>query len=178
MDIREMIREIEDKIAGEQKDMEAQEIIVNRLANDYREQLAILKAMKCKIAGMHKGLSELQEIHKEDAGDPPTDEIDADEYDERYKKLTDLLCAAIDVAIGRGLIMETVTTKTGNTLSMRKSIINRARNAIMRNCAGYSYIDFVDSLSENEMLKMRNIGEKSREVIRIAKELIREQKDK
>lgn len=176
MNIQEMIQETEDKIASDQKVIEAQEAVVNDLANKYKEQLAILKAMKCKVNGMYKGISELRELWREKTGDPKTDEIDADEYDERYKELTDLLYTATNIAVGRGIIMDTVTTKTGQTLSITKSIINRARNAIARNCAGYSFINFIDSLSEDELFKMRNVGEKSREVIRIAKELIREQK--
>ena len=173
MDIQEMINDIQEKIDVEQTRINEQEVLVNDLSRRYTEQMAILRAMRTSIQSLNKCVIELRRTQEERKIGEADYEEGGGYIDERYKELTALLDEAADIAIKRGLLIDSVTTKTGTTLSMRKSAVNRARHAIVRYCRGYSYIDYVATMTEDDLIALRNVGSKTRVIIQIAQDIIK-----
>ena len=97
---------------------------------------------------------------------------DVVECGEEYKKLTELLNEAVSIAVHNGLIVEEVTTKQGVTLNMRRSIINRARNSIIRRCPYSTYTEYVGRMTDSDIRNLRNCGGKTGAVIKIARSII------
>lgn len=176
MDIRQMIDEINIKLIEETKRLEDQKIVVEELGNQYSEQSAILRVIRQSIQNLNKNLIELKRNQAPGRGAKPSKELidDETECDENYKKLTELLNEAVDIAVRNCLIVEEVSTKQGVTLNMRRSIINRARNSIIRRCPSEyrTYIDWVRHMTDDDIHGLRNVGKKTGDVIKIARTIM------
>ena len=158
-------------ILKETQKAKEQEVAVSDLSRRYAEQSAILRVIRKNLQTLQKNLAELRSVLNNETKAESPEEEETEEWDERYSELNKLLNEAIDIAISRGLITATVQTKTGATLNMRKRALNRARDCIISNCIGFSFIDYIRAMSEEDMYKFRHVGKQTREVLKIAQSI-------
>ena len=175
MEIQEMIEEINIKLKEETQKHDKQRALVEELGRKYSEQIAILRVLKRNISILTSNLAELKRNQAPGKDPKVSNDLVRDGYevgDENFEELTRLLDEAVDISVKKGLIVEEVMTKTGTYINMRRSIINRARNAILRNCNGYSSIDWVGKMTDDDIKSLRNIGKKTGDVIRVARSIV------
>lgn len=174
MHIQEMIDEINRKLIEETKRLKEQADVVEELGNRYSEQAAILRVIRQNIQNLNKNLVELKRNQTPGRGVKPSKECESPFCNEDYKELTNLLDEAFSISVRDGLVLEEVTTKNGITLSMRRSIINRARNSIIRRCPSEysSYTKWIEHMTDDDIRNLRDVGKKTGEVIKIARAII------
>lgn len=174
MDIQQMIHELNVRLEEENARLKEQEKVVEDLGNRYSEQSAILKVIKSNIKSLSNSIVELNrnQAPGRDAKLPKELLDDRIEHDEEYIRLTKLLNEAVDIGVRIGLFADEVMTKTGTTMSLRRSIINRARNSILRYCGTSTAVDWIRDASDKDICDLRNVGKKTQEVIKIARSII------
>ena len=174
MEIQEMIEEINIKLKEETQKHDKQRALVEELGRKYSEQIAILRVFKRNISVLTSNLSELKRNQAPGKDPKVSDDLVRAGYevgDENFENLTKLLDEAVDISIKKGLIVEEVKNRNGTYTSMRRSIINRARNAILRHCNEDSSVDWVGKMTDDDIKSLRNVGQKTGELIKVARSI-------
>lgn len=173
MDIQELIDDINSKLVKETAALDAQTNLVNELGRKYSEQMAILKIIRQNVRNLNNNISELKKFHAPEKEATIIEDSDDENDDEPFRELMTVLNEAVGIGIERGIIVDSVMTGDGIKMSVRRSIVNRAKNGIIRSCSGYySYVEWLKNMTDEDILKLRNVGKKTGEIIRIAKEIL------